>query len=234
MKFSPPKLKKPSQPALISFILAIIVGFLLTTQFYSTKQVEEVTDPDLQKNQALEVSILSASNTDLRQEVTSLRVKQQEYDNVLSSRLGGSEALASSLATYQEVSGLGELTGSGVTVMIDGPVLDVHLLDLLNNLRNIGVQGVALNGERIVFDSSILPDKLQIRLNGEIVNPPYRFDAVGNADLLESSLLREGGLLEQLGQTFPEVEIDITKKDSLTLPAYRGIIRFDYARSVDD
>lgn len=234
MKIKKPKIKKPSQPALISFILAIIVGFLLTTQFYSTRKVEQVTDPDLQENQALEVSILSASNSNLRQEVSALREKQRDYEDVLESRLGGNEALANSLNTYQKVSGLEDLTGSGITLLIDGPVMDVHLLDLLNNLRNIGVEGVSLNGERIVFDSYILPEDSKISLNKEALNSPYRFEAVGNADLLESSLLREGGLLEQLEQTFPEVEIGITKKDSLTLPAYRGEMDFEYARTIDD
>ncbi len=233
MKFSD-KIKKPSGPNLISFFLAILVGLLLTAQFFSTKKVEEITGPEIQENQALEVSILAESNANLRQEVNSLRVQQQEYNEALQFRLGGTEVLETTLMRYQDASGINELSGSGVTVMIDGPVLDVHLLDLLNNLRNIGVQGVALNGQRLIYKSAITPDGLQIKLDGNVITPPYRFDAVGDPDLLVTSLEREGGLLEQLIQTFPEVEVAITKKDNLTLPAYQNEITFEYAQVAAD
>jgi len=233
MKFKE-KIKRPSRPAFISFVLAVIVGLLLTAQFFTTKEVAEISDPDRQKNEALEVSILADSNNNLRQEVSSLRTQQREYEEALQFRLGGTEVLESTLLRYQEASGLSEISGAGVTVMIDGPILDVHLLDLLNNLRNIGVRGISLNGQRVIYKSFIAPDGLQIKLDGNLITPPYRFDAVGDPVLLAGSLEREGGLLEQLTQTFPEVEVAITKKDSLTLPAYKGQIEFEYARVVPD
>ncbi|MFC1618064.1 DUF881 domain-containing protein [Patescibacteria group bacterium] len=233
MKFKRPQIKKPSRPALISFILAIIVGFLLVTQFLSTKRVEEVIDPEEQKNSALEVSILAESNENLRDEVSTLEEEQQEYDMALLPGADSAEALESSLQRYQKYSGLEELRGSGVIVSIEGPVLDVHLLDLINNLRNIGVQGISLNGQRVIYDSFIRSQDLQIRLDGIPLVPPYRFEAIGDKDLLAGSLEREGGLLEQLKQTIPELQINVNKKDELTLAPYRGEINFEYAQVVE-
>ncbi len=227
------KFKRPSRPNLISALLAVLVGFLLVTQFFSTKKVEKVIDPNSQRNAALEVSILAKSNEGLREEVKNLESEQREYNEALAPGADSTEVLESSLNRYEEFSGLETLKGGGVVVTIKGPVLDVHLLDLLNNLRNIGIKGVSLNGQRIVFDSYIRSQDLQIRLDGIPMAPPYRFEAIGDADLLGSSLQREGGLLEQLTQTIPEVSIDVAAENEITLKPYQGELKFQYATVVE-
>ena len=235
MKFKRPNINKPSRPVLMAFFIAILVGFLLSAQFFSTNKVKELTAPDVQESLALEVSILAESNDKLREEIQELQAQQVEYDEVLEYRVSSSEVLEDSLATYRLVSGLEEVSGAGATVTINGPVLDVHLLDLVNTLRNIGVDGIALNNQRVIYKSTILPDGLQVKLDDELITPPYRFQAVStDPDLLVSSLEREGGLLDQLIKTFPEVDVEINKKDNLTLPAYRGDINFQYAKVADD
>jgi uncharacterized protein YlxW (UPF0749 family) len=226
------QLKKYLRPPVVSFVLALVVGFVLAAQFYTTARVAEVTDPQAQVNQALEVSILARSNDDLREEVSALQAKQREYDEALQFRLGGPEVLEATLLKYQQTSGLEPTTGAGVVVEIDGPLLDVHLLDLLNTLRNIGVSAVAINNQRIVFNSAFSSDGRVIKLDGIKLTPPYRFEALGNGELLENSLLRTGGLLEQISQTFSEVTVAVTKKDNLTLPAYQGEIEFKDAKVV--
>lgn len=226
------QIKKYLRPPVVSFVLALVVGFLLATQFYTTEKVAEVTDPEAQVNQALEVSILSRNNDDLRAEVAALQAKQREYDEALQYRLGGTDVLETTLRKYQQTSGLEEVTGAGVVAEIDGPLLDVHLLDLLNTMRNIGVTAIAINNQRVIYNSAFTTDGREISLDGIKLTPPYRFEALGNSELLENSLLRTGGLLEQISQTFPEVTVAVTKKDNLTLPAYQGGIEFEYAKVV--
>lgn len=233
MKFDPRKLKRPSTPSLITFVIAVVAGFLLVGQFFSTNRVKEITAPDQQNNLALEVSILSDSNATLRQEVANLEQKQRDYQEALLYRLPGTDVLQASLDQYQKVSGLQELSGPGITLMITGPILDVQLLDLLNTLRNIGIEGIAINGSRIIYKSAIRPQGLQITLDNQVLTPPYRFEAVGDAELLVSSLEREGGILEQIKQVFPDVEVAVTKKADVGLPAYRERIDFRYARAVE-
>ncbi len=233
MKFDPRQIKRPSTPSLITFVIAIVAGFLIVGQLFSTDKVKEITDPDQQKNLGLEVSILAESNMSLRQEVSKLEQKQRDYQEALQYRLPGTDVLESSLAQYQKISGLESVSGPGVSLVVEGPVLDVQLLDLLNTLRNIGIEGVALNDNRVVYRSTIMPRGLQIALDGLILTPPYRFDAIGNADLLATSLQREGGILEQIKQVFPDAQVTVTKKADLTLPAYRGDLVFRQARAVE-
>ncbi len=226
-------IKRPSTPSLITFVIAVAVGFLIVGQFFSTNQVKEITAPDQQNNLALEVSILSDSNTTLRQEVDNLEQKQRNYQEALLYRLPGTDVLQASLNQDKKVSGLQELSGAGVALVIDGPILDVQLLDLLNTLRNIGVEGIAINGHRVTYKSTIRPQGLQITLDGQVLTPPYRFEAVGDAELLVSSLQREGGILEQIKQVFPDVSVGATKKADVVLPAYPDKISFRYARAVE-
>lgn len=233
MKFDSPKIKRPSTPSLITFAIAVVVGFLLVGQFFSTDKVKEITDPEIQNNLALEVSILADSNMSLRQEVSNLEQKQRDYQEALQYRLPGTEVLQSSLDQYRRISGLESITGSGVVLVVDGPILDVQLLDLLNTLRNIGIEGISLNGNRVIYRSTIMPQGLQIVLDGVILTPPYRFEAIGNADLLSSALQREGGILEQIKQVFPDVQVSVNKKTGIFLPAYRTDINFRYAQAIE-
>lgn len=226
-------IKRPSTPSLVTFVIAVAAGFLLVGQFFSTNQVKEITAPDQQNNLALEVSILSDSNTTLRQEVANLEQKQRDYQEALLYRLPGTDVLQASLNQYKKVSGLQELSGPGVSLVIAGPILDVQLLDLLNTLRNIGIEGIAINGNRVIYKSAIRPQGLQITLDNQALTPPYRFEAVGDAELLVSSLEREGGILEQIKQVFPDASVTVTKKADVVLPAYRDPLTFRYARSVE-
>ncbi|EKD49468.1 MAG: hypothetical protein ACD_63C00135G0004 [uncultured bacterium] len=218
---------------IVTFAIAILIGFLIVAQFFSTEKIKEKVSPEHEKSLSLEVSILSDSNRNLREEISKLRTEQKDYDLVFQNKESGTEVLGSSLENYKIVSGLYELSGEGIVMKIEGPVLDVHLLDLTNTIRNIGIKGMALNDRRLVYNSSIIPDGLQIRLDGELINPPYIFKAVGDPELLQEALTREGGMVEQITQIFPDIKIDVSKKDSIALPAYGKKFVFDYARETE-
>lgn len=219
---------------IIIFVAALAVGFLLVAQFFSAEKTKEIASDEMRESLVLEVSILADSNKKLRGEVGKLEDQQRDYDDVLAYKENSEEVLTSTLSKYQKNSGLFEYEGEGIEVKLTGPVLDVNLLDMLNTFKNIGIVGSSLNGKRIVYKSSIRPEGLSILLDGAVISEPYVFLACGNRDLLYEGVKREGGIIEQIETTFPNIKIEVNKKERVKLPAYQGPLAFDIAEVNSD
>ena len=59
--------------------------------------------------------------------------------------------------------------------------------------------------------------------------PPYVITAIGNPDILESSLKMKGGVAETL--QFWGIQVAVKKLPEVIVPAYSGGIRFEYAEA---
>ena len=79
-------------------------------------------------------------------------------------------------------------------------------MDFLNALRNIGAEAIVINEKRIGPATGIGENTFSL---------PYRFQALGNKDILYEALTRRGGIIEQIGQG------KVEKKDNLLLPAVK-------------
>ena len=87
---------------------------------------------------------------------------------------------------------------------MDKKITSTQLIDLINNLKNIGCEAIAINGQRLTGTSSI---------TSGIFTPPMTINVVGDKDLLYNSLVRSGGIIEQIG--FGQVTI----VNDMTLPS---------------
>ena len=141
--------------------------------------------------------------------------------------------------------GLTEVKGSGVEIVIKDnqevkvdkiSTLDsieyylVHAQDLrsiINELKNAGAEAISINDQRIVSTTSITCEGNVIKINGEKIGSPFVIKAIGSPELLYG-LSRPGGYLELLNDT--GVLTEITKKESITIKKYQGVMNFKYAR----
>ena len=121
--------------------------------------------------------------------------------------------------------GLTEVTGSGIILTIadseidSNSVLDVsdlliHDLDLLkviNELKNAGAEAISINDQRIISTSEIVDigSNSIIFVNQQRVLAPYTIKAIGDSTKLESTLLGNGGYVEELRNY--GFQVDITK-----------------------
>ena len=87
---------------------------------------------------------------------------------------------------------------------MDKKITSTQLIDLINNLKNIDCEAIAINGQRLTGTSSI---------TSGIFTPPMTINVVGDKDLLYNSLVRSGGIIEQIG--FGQVTI----VNDMTLPS---------------
>ena len=140
-----------------------------------------------------------------------------------------------------KIIGLTEVTGPGITLTIadsdidSNSVLDpsnfiIHDIDLLkvvNELKNAGAEAISINGQRIINMSDIVDvgSNSIIFVNQQRILAPYEIKAIGDSTKLESTLLGNGGYVEELKNY--GFDIDITK-GKVSIPKYSKDITHKY------
>ncbi|WP_018963007.1 DUF881 domain-containing protein [Coprothermobacter platensis] len=98
-------------------------------------------------------------------------------------------------------------------------VHDWQIRNLVRFLLGNGAEGVAVNDQRIVFNSEVVCAGPIIIVNGQRLSPPYKIMAVGNPEVLQSVLEKfpDLDLLKALRDSYGLV-FQVETSDSITLP----------------
>jgi uncharacterized protein YlxW (UPF0749 family) len=162
----------------------------------------------------------------------SLRAQQAAYKG--ENRGAVLEELVAELNRVRVVSGKVEVSGPGIALLIDGPLSALDLQDVINELRNAGAEAIALNHHRLVVHSVLAVDAHgSITIDGQPLARPYLFQAIGDADTIETALLRPGGLISLFRRTYPNLVVQSTQYPRLVLGIYRPPVAFQYAQPVE-
>ncbi|MDW7675513.1 MAG: DUF881 domain-containing protein [Bacillota bacterium] len=230
-------------------VVCLISGILLAIQL----QIQGAKPPLTLKNQDLVSLIkdLEATTFELEDEIDALRQEVLLYEE----EMAGGEVVLSQLqrqlTNLRDTAGLTEQKGPGITLIIDdnksgadiakGGGLEnyypdeyiVHyksVLYLINELREAS-QAISVNNQRIVASTDVRCVGTVILVNTTRLAPPYEIKAIGNPDRLNEiiSSSYEYSYLQSRG--FPS---KLTKEQELTIPAYRGTFRYNFAQIVED
>ena len=142
--------------------------------------------------------------------------------------------------------GLTEVTGEGIVITLDDNrnenasdvaaskylVHEEDLLQVVNELFNAGAEAIAINGQRIVGQSTIICDGNIIRVNGERVTVPIKIEAICSKTIV-NTLIRPDGYLQLMADEMVEVKIDDTKS-VIKIPKYEGIYSYNYLARGDE
>jgi uncharacterized protein YlxW (UPF0749 family) len=220
-------------------IVGLALGVLLAMQFKLTTEINK-TEP-VQRTQlvANQVNGLKNDRELLQGEVNSLRSSLDEIS------AGPDDAeLKEQLDRARILAGVTELRGPGVEVTLndsnialkpgENPNLyvlhDEDVLRVLNEIRAAGAEAISLNGERILASTEVRCIGPTIVLNKDKrLAPPFVITAIGDPNTLESSIKMKGGVAEIL--QFWGIQVGVKKMNQVTVPAYSGGLKFDYAKA---
>lgn len=210
--------------------LLAFIGVFTVAQLRAQRHIRSVGyDRD---EQAALLSELVDANRRLRAEIESLTAQQAAYAG--ENRSAVLEELVAELNRVRALGGAVEVSGPGIELLLDGPQSALELQDVVNELRNAGAEAVALNGYRLVVSSVfVVEDQDSIMVDGQAVVRPYRFEAIGDPDTIETALLRPGGLLALFRHTYPNLVIQITQQTKLVLGMHRPQPVFKYAEPIE-
>ncbi|NPV88595.1 DUF881 domain-containing protein [Coprothermobacteraceae bacterium] len=129
--------------------------------------------------------------------------------------------------------GLNPMEGSGIVILLDDSkqppqagedpnyyiVHDWQIRNLVRYLFGIGAKGVAVNDQRIIFNSEIVCAGPVIIVNGKRISPPYYIYAIGDPATLTASLqdFPDMDILSALRDTYGLV-FQVRQSDRLSIP----------------
>lgn len=221
-------------------LVSVILGLMLAVQF------KAASGPTSSATRQVEVLALELKQTNQEREklVNENRDLQQKLEKALSGQNPASEALLEELTKARAAAGLLPVKGPGLVVTLNDSVNalqpgedpnqylihDKDLLTVVNELRAAGAEAIAINGQRLLASSEIRCAGTTILVNVTKIAPPFVITAIGDPNLMESSLKIKGGIVEYLEIWGIQVKIEKFEKDrAITVPAYDGSINFNYA-----
>ncbi len=199
-------------------VVAALLGLLIVGQYRGQAGVPGMADLSVQELGVL-VANLNTQNEQLRTQVATL--EQQRTDLATAQNRGQSavDQLRADLAQIRAWSGLIGLTGSGVTVAVQGPIGADGVDDLVNELRNAGAEGIAIDGVRLVPGVVVDGQPGALSVAGTVLGADFQILAIGSPQILTGTLTRAGGVVAQLSATYPTARVTVTPTDGLVLPA---------------
>jgi uncharacterized protein YlxW (UPF0749 family) len=192
----------------------------------------------------LSIERLETEQRELKTTLVELRRELAERQQAAAANTDRLQALQAELDRQKLLAGLTPVQGPGVLVTLDDSdaavlpgadpgaylIHEYDLRDIVNLLWMAGSEAIAINGERLVSNSSIICLGSTVMVNDTRLSPPYFIRAVGNPRV-QQDYLRNPSYLEQLKekQRLRGLRFDIEGVPTVSLPAYTGGFPVQYA-----
>lgn len=178
----------------------------------------------------------------LETQVTDLRRKLESYERAAGEGRSLQEAMGRELETLRIALGLKEMRGPGITVRLADPKTQAKgsnpvivsyqdIVAVANELWAAGAEAIAVNGQRLTATTGLSQVSGTVVINLQRLNGPFDIVAIGDPGTLEGALNIRGGLIEGLRAL--GLTITINRRDSITVPAYKGTMTFDFAKPTE-
>lgn len=227
----------------LTFILGIL-GLLVITAAPRAPAPTAGQRPDTDLARSVQER-LEEEQKSLQAEVAALQADVALAQRLTTARSSSLSELARELDRQRTAAGLTALRGPGVRVVLDDSprippgaadissrlVQDYQIRDVASVLWQLGAEAVAINDQRLVFQSAVAGVGNTMLVNGARVVPPYEIRAIGDGPRLQGQLTSRDTLyelkaiVERQGLVFR-----VERLDNVAIPAYRGAVLFRWAR----
>ncbi len=231
------KMKEKGKHVVFSLVF-LVLGFMIAFSYQRTQLESEkakISDKQWQRNLNLRNQLIEQEeiNRNLQKELNNKQQKVLEIEKDLSKEAQVFYNLAEDTEKYRMFLGKVKVMGKGVEVTLaDGDydpkeeninnylVHEQHVFKVMNELYISGASAVAINGQRLSYNSYIVCNGPVITVDGYQHPAPFVISAIGDPDVLNSALNLKGGIKDQLVND--NITVKIEKKDSVVLNAILG------------
>ncbi len=231
-------------------VVCVVLGLVLSLQFRSVQDNYLGGVASAQKAQELAEKLkkLREEKEQLISEVNVLEARIKSIEETESKTDVLVRNLSAELDKYKIIAGVKAVEGPGVLITIDDPPKDPEfssdmsvimynydlLLSLINRLNDAGAEAISINEQRIVSRTEVTLAGSNININSVPTAPPFKIKAIGNPDTLESALNVRFGIVDQMRSERYNLQVSVKKQDSLIIPRYNEVIKFRYAKPIDN
>lgn len=232
----------------ISFtIVTAVIGFMIAIQFQTVKKPVERDTRDIWQ---LRASLLKEKElqSELIMEIRSTEQKLAAYES--KRKQSKEQALRETLEELKREAGLTEITGPGLSLMIEPVVEDIKLGEpqarivspellqrLLNELNMYEAEYVAIDGKRIINTSVIRDINRETKIDGHTIKRlPVEVKVVVNDQNTAEKLYNRMKVSKARDEFFIEsLRLTISKPiPDITVPAYDNPIRIQNIEPVKE
>ena len=231
------KMKKGKITMIITAGIACFALVLVMTMQFKIVNEADVTSIENMRESELSTELANWKTRydEVNQQYEETLSKIEEYKNNKESNEETSNLMDSELEQINMSLGKTDVEGEGIVIMINETdseeVEDITADDLLlivNALKLAGAEAISINDQRIINMSDIvyIDAARVIRVNGERMLAPYTIKAIGDSSYLESSLVGNGGVVDDMKKKGQDVAIQ--KENNVKISKYNGDIETKY------
>ncbi|HVH64989.1 MAG TPA: DUF881 domain-containing protein [Candidatus Acidoferrum sp.] len=199
------------QRLIIVSVIGIILGFLVVVQLRSQAAVARTLAAQDDTSVALLINDLNLANNQLQQQSEALTQQEAQLQQALVTGGADARSIQKELTTLQEVNGTIPVHGPGLTIRIQGSVVDFELQDLLNSLRNASAEAFDVNGYRVISSTPILSKGNSLLIGGHTVSAPLVLNVIGDPQQLEPAADQAVSSLQT------RTQVDVQRKTDLAI-----------------
>ncbi len=228
------------------FVLMVTLGLLVALQGKALQTgVKYVPLQQLNDYKAV-LESEQAEVEQLKRVVEEKKLKYNEIDNFDGDDERIIDSLQQEIAEMKRISGMTDVEGSGVIVLItDGErdlmenedpnniiVHDVDIRTVVDDLWYAGADAISINGQRILFNiSDVYCNGPTIKVNNKLFSQPFIIRAIGDRKHLEAAINapgKYGNTLRQWG-----IFVEVNTKIYMKIAGYEGDVRYQYLQDLD-
>ena len=231
------KMKKGKITMIITAGIACFVLVLaMTMQFKIVNEADVTSIENMRKSElSTELANWKTRYDEVNQQYEETLSMIEEYKNNKESNEETSNLMDSELEQINMSLGKTDVEGEGIVIIVNETdneeVEDItadDLIVLVNALKLAGAEAISINDQRIINMSDIvyIDAASVIRVNGERILAPYTIKAIGDSSYLESSLVGNGGAVDDMRKK--EQDVTIQKENNVKISKYNGDIETKY------
>ena len=215
---------RATRAQLLVAILCAVLGFALVVQVQQNRS----TDLSGLSQQEL-VRILdevTQRSDDLDRQAVELRAQRSALVTGSDTQRAAQKAAEARAEAQGILAGRLPAEGPGVVITLregDTRLSATLLFDVLESLRNAGAEVIQLGDLRITASTYIVDQPRGVEVDGQFIESPYRWLAIGEPDTLKPALEMPGGAMAAIrteGGGKPATT-DVTAQDSIVIDAVR-------------
>ena len=233
--------------SLVLGIMCLILSYGIAVQIRTVSGTGTTVATTTSENELRDAVLKAKEKYDnLYEELEKMEIKlETERTNSTQNNTELTE-LENTIKEGNKILGISEVTGYGISVMVDdnkdmtinnmldpnrGLVHDLDLIHIINELKNVGAEAISINGQRIITTSSIECDGNVIMVNGEKIAAPFEIKAIGLPEALMGITMYGSYVYHLENERFLDIKIEKLDKEKLTIPKYTGVIKNEYTET---
>ena len=227
------KMKKGKITMIITAgIACFVLVLVMTMQFKIVNEADITSIENMRKTElSTELANWKTRYNEVNKQYEETTAMIEEYKNNKESNEETSNLMDSELEQINMSLGKIDVKGEGILILINETdneeienITSDDLLLIVNALKLAGAEAISINDQRIINMSDIVFIDAAgiIRVNGERILAPYTIKAIGNSSYLESSLIGNGGVIDEMKKK--DQDVTIHKENNITIPKYNDEI----------